>query len=418
MSNKDKQKRTVHADEAPSWTIDNPHLISGYRNDCHNFLNCFLSLFRRHNETLNIWTHFLGALCFIILGFYITVIFVPTPSISSSLKQHFSPPNISQTIEQHKSELISWMDKAPENNQVKSHITHKLFEMETVIADYYHQLLPYIEGETEAFMQKLKRNSEFIVRKIKGFKNFIVETDFDTHHYIEHSKSFLDNCLKKIRLDKWLDLEVHHLEYYPIFVFIFGAVCCLGSSALFHWFQPLNQVIAKILHKLDYAGIALLNFGSSYAAFFYYFYCQPICFYLCCGFIFIACMVVFFVSLTDWIDKNEHATFKGLMYGFLGISNVLPACSIMYLIYHASDQNDHIPLGIEFFLIVTMAVTYLSGLVFYIKKIPECWVPYKFDIWFNSHTIWHLFVLLATLETFFALWFLFDQRKNINCMTC
>lgn len=418
MAKKDKQKRVVHADEAPIWTIDNQFLKTGYRNDCHSFLNCFLSLFRPHNETLNIWTHFLGAMCFIILGFYITTIFVPTASISSSLKSDFSPPDISQTIERHKSELISWMDKDPENDKLKSQITHKLFEIETVITDYYHQLLPYIESETEAFMQKLKRNSQFVVRKIKDFKNFIVETDFDTQHYIHKSKSFLENCLQKIRLDKWLDLEVHHLEYYPIFIFIFGAVSCLGSSTLFHWFQPINPLVAKILHKMDYAGIALLNFGSSYAAFFYYFYCQHLWFYLCCGFIFIACMSVFIVSLTDWIDKPEQMTFKGLMYGFLGISNILPACFIMYMIYNASDENDHIPLGIEFWLIVSMAVTYLSGLVFYIRKIPECWVPYKFDIWFNSHTIWHLFVLLAALETFFALLYLFDQRKNINCMSC
>jgi len=39
----------------PSWTI-NKHILTGYRSQA-NRLNCLISVFNIHNETINIWTH-------------------------------------------------------------------------------------------------------------------------------------------------------------------------------------------------------------------------------------------------------------------------------------------------------------------------------------------------------------------------
>lgn len=46
---------------------------------------------------------------------------------------------------------------------------------------------------------------------------------------------------------------------------------------------------------------------------------------------------------------------------------------------------------------IIMGILYLTGLFFYIKKIPERYCPKKFDIWFNSHTIFHIFVFIAAV---------------------
>lgn len=44
-----------------------------------------------------------------------------------------------------------------------------------------------------------------------------------------------------------------------------------------------------------------------------------------------------------------------------------------------------------------MGSTYLIGLFFYIKKVPERLIPKKFDIWFNSHTIFHICVFIGAI---------------------
>jgi channel protein (hemolysin III family) len=47
----------------PKFLADNEYIRSGYR--VHfSFKLCIISLFRRHNETLNVWTHLLGAIMF------------------------------------------------------------------------------------------------------------------------------------------------------------------------------------------------------------------------------------------------------------------------------------------------------------------------------------------------------------------
>ena len=55
----------------PHWLLDNEFLISGHRPPMPSFKQCFASIFRLHTETVNIWTHLLGALFFIIVAIYV-----------------------------------------------------------------------------------------------------------------------------------------------------------------------------------------------------------------------------------------------------------------------------------------------------------------------------------------------------------
>eukprot|EP00026_Physarum_polycephalum_P008313 Phypoly_transcript_08395.p1 GENE.Phypoly_transcript_08395~~Phypoly_transcript_08395.p1 ORF type:complete len:377 (+),score=25.48 Phypoly_transcript_08395:190-1320(+) len=50
-------------ESCPKFLADNEFILHGYR--VHfSFKLCMESLFRRHNETLNVWTHLVGTLCF------------------------------------------------------------------------------------------------------------------------------------------------------------------------------------------------------------------------------------------------------------------------------------------------------------------------------------------------------------------
>ncbi|CAF1131078.1 unnamed protein product [Didymodactylos carnosus] len=54
----------------PHWLVDNEFLISGHRPPMPSVKQCFASIFRLHTETVNIWTHLLGALFFICITIY------------------------------------------------------------------------------------------------------------------------------------------------------------------------------------------------------------------------------------------------------------------------------------------------------------------------------------------------------------
>lgn len=52
-------------DELPDWQKDNEHILVGYVRETNSFQECLRSLLYLHNESVNIYTHFLPALSFL-----------------------------------------------------------------------------------------------------------------------------------------------------------------------------------------------------------------------------------------------------------------------------------------------------------------------------------------------------------------
>lgn len=58
----------LHWDDLPAWRRDNAFIVSGYRPTSYSVSGSFGSLLYMHNETVNIWTHLLGAVFFLAVG--------------------------------------------------------------------------------------------------------------------------------------------------------------------------------------------------------------------------------------------------------------------------------------------------------------------------------------------------------------
>ncbi|KAI5462823.1 mPR-like GPCR protein [Mariannaea sp. PMI_226] len=58
-------------DDLPAWRRDNHFIRSGYRDSRGSYLHSFQSLFYLHNESVNIWSHLLGAIAFLVGGAYV-----------------------------------------------------------------------------------------------------------------------------------------------------------------------------------------------------------------------------------------------------------------------------------------------------------------------------------------------------------
>lgn len=55
-------------EELPDWRKDNAFIITGYRQTSNSYRGSFGSIFSLHNESVNIWSHLLGAISFTTLG--------------------------------------------------------------------------------------------------------------------------------------------------------------------------------------------------------------------------------------------------------------------------------------------------------------------------------------------------------------
>lgn len=63
-----KEELIVLWDNLPHWQRDNQYIVRGYRRATNSYRQCFASLSYMHNETVNIYTHLLGSLAFILLA--------------------------------------------------------------------------------------------------------------------------------------------------------------------------------------------------------------------------------------------------------------------------------------------------------------------------------------------------------------
>ncbi|CAF4980095.1 unnamed protein product, partial [Rotaria magnacalcarata] len=66
--------------------------------------------------------------------------------------------------------------------------------------------------------------------------------------------------------------------------------------------------------------------------------------------------------------------------------------------------------AIQYLLIV--ASLYLIGACLYAARIPERLAPGLFDIWFQSHQLFHVFVVAAACVHYYGICVLSNNQKN------
>ncbi|KAF9871372.1 hypothetical protein CkaCkLH20_11019 [Colletotrichum karsti] len=71
-------------DDLPHWRRDNAYILSGYRPDSNSYLGSFKSLGYLHNESVNIWSHLLGAVAFLLGGAFLYTVVAPRYASASS----------------------------------------------------------------------------------------------------------------------------------------------------------------------------------------------------------------------------------------------------------------------------------------------------------------------------------------------
>jgi adiponectin receptor len=70
LETKASHSLTVLWNDLPTWLQDNQHIHSGYRPASNSYRKSLASLTHLHNETVNIYTHLIGAVLALLAGVY------------------------------------------------------------------------------------------------------------------------------------------------------------------------------------------------------------------------------------------------------------------------------------------------------------------------------------------------------------
>ncbi|XP_027557658.1 adiponectin receptor protein 1-like, partial [Neopelma chrysocephalum] len=93
----------------------------------------------------------------------------------------------------------------------------------------------------------------------------------------------------------------------------------------------------------------------------------------------------------------------------LGLSGVVP--TLHFTIAEGFVKATTVGQMGWFFL---MAVMYITGAALYAARVPERFFPGKFDIWFQSHQIFHVLVVAAAFVHFYGVSNLQEFRYGLE----
>lgn len=142
------------------------------------------------------------------------------------------------------------------------------------------------------------------------------------------------------------------------------------------------------IFRLDYCGITLLSTGSFIPWIHYAFNCRPEHRFFYLSFVTVLGMFVAWFSLRDKFGTAQFRVIRACVFVAFGLSIALPFSHWMISVTHVR---------ISLINVALVALFYIGGAFLYAMRIPERFFPGKCDYWFQSHQIFHIFVIIAAI---------------------
>ncbi|KAL3983154.1 hemolysin-III related family protein [Acanthocheilonema viteae] len=180
-------------------------------------------------------------------------------------------------------------------------------------------------------------------------------------------------------------------------IYFVGAVACLGLSFAFHTVQCHSVEVGKLFSKLDYTGITLLIVGSFIPWIYYGFYCRLVPMIVYLTMISVLGIAAIIVSLWDKFAQPHYRPLRAAIFIAMGLSSVVPALDILI-----TDGISYLLNEASLFWFILMGILYITGAVLYATRTPEKCFPGRFDLWLQSHQLFHMLVIAAALVHFYG----------------
>lgn len=116
----------------------------------------------------------------------------------------------------------------------------------------------------------------------------------------------------------------NNIPVWPLCAIFIGAMICMGFSSTFHLFCAHSKIVKQVFNRLDYSGIVVLIVCSTYAPYYYLFYCH---FNYAIGFIIfinVYGLIIFGVLMIPQFDKSKYNKLKAILFVTFGLSAGLP----------------------------------------------------------------------------------------------
>ncbi|CAL1395799.1 unnamed protein product [Linum trigynum] len=348
----------------PGYMKDNEYIHRYYRAEWP-ITQLLLSVFRIHNETLNIWTHLAGFFLFLFLTIYTAK---KAPEVVDLNSLHRLPELLRSSSGELYKELVGCLPSFPD-----MHDLHRFREdlqasfSNFSLVDVLTNCLP------DRVLQLYRSNNSILMQ---GGKE--------------------DKAMSNMLLGPLLSPQPP-ITRWPFYVFMGGAMFCLLSSSICHLLSCHSQRMSYIVHRVDYTGIALLIATSFYPPVYYSFMCNPFFCNLYLGTITVMGIATMIFSLLPTFQRPEFRSFRASLFFGMGVSAVVPI--LHKLLLYGTNHPEALQTTIYE---VLMGVLYGLGALIYATRVPERWKPGCFDLAGQSHQLFHVLVVAAAFTHYQA----------------
>lgn len=183
---------------------------------------------------------------------------------------------------------------------------------------------------------------------------------------------------------------------WPFYAYLCGAMFCLIMSSACHLFSCHSEHTSYLMLRLDYGGISTLIVTSFYPLVYYSFMCEPFFQSLYIGFITAFGIATVLVSLVPVFETPEFRFVRAGLFVCMGLSGLVP---IVHKVMMFGDRPEAVlTTGYE----MVMGAFYVLGVLVYATRIPERWMPGKFDLAGHSHQLFHVLVIAGAYTHYLA----------------
>jgi adiponectin receptor len=388
--------------EAPDYLKDNEYIKEGYLINCNSFDKVFRSILVCSNETINIWSHLIGCIISILLIIFITF-FIKAGKIKEISQTEYESMKLK--LNEIINPLINDLNKTGKENNNYINISQVLNKIKTNsenLIDNYGSKSKFISN-VEHFVEsnenlmgqisELSNNSEILEIIIKKW-------EICYNKITNYINKYIINNIKGEDIGRW-----------PLYIMLISAFICFGFSTSFHWFSIYSKELYSFLCRLDYAGITLLIPGSCYPPYFYFYYCEKVIGTIYLTIISTFSFIVFVCTLYPGFHGPNFRRLRGSLFLILGVSTSIPILHLAFFGKYVKGFEEK-PYLIFWYI---GGIVYVLGGLFFVTRIPEKYIPNKFDYCFYSHNNLHICVLLAFIFHFLGAMDSFYYRQNNKC---
>ncbi|KAL9534612.1 ADIPOR-like receptor [Sphaerulina musiva] len=256
---------------------------------------------------------------------------------------------------------------------------------------FWHEI-PSWQKDNEFILSGYRPTSHSIWKSILSL-SYLNNQTINAYSHLVGSAIFLAlpwYFYEKIYNDTTITPYGQLVDLVVVSTYCLGVAVCFAFSATFHILWNHSSECSRFCNKLDYLGILVLMWGAGIPTIYYGFLCNPTLRWTYWAMTTSTALGCTYLTLSPHFASPAFRHWRAGLYAGFGLSSIIFVGHGL-LLYGWEVQRSRMSL----LYMGWMATANLVGAAIYAARIPERWVPYRFDTFGASHQIFHVAVMLA-----------------------